>query len=207
MKKIILALVILLCISCGPKMFQAKWASEIAPETFVARFETSKGNFDIEVQRIWSPKAADRFYQLVKYEYFNRGIFYRVIPDFVAQFGSSDTISKNRWNSIKLPDEKVVLGNTKGTLSFARSGKETRATDLYINLKDNSRLDTINYNDVVGFPAFGRIIKGMEVVNDIYSGYEGESASKLELLYSERRKYFEEFPKLDTIQKVYFTNE
>ncbi len=188
-------------------MFQAKWASEIAPETFVARFETSKGNFDIEVQRIWSPKAADRFYQLVKYEYFNRGIFYRVIPDFVAQFGSSDTISKNRWNSIKLPDEKVVLGNTKGTLSFARSGKETRATDLYINLKDNSRLDTINYNDVVGFPAFGRIIKGMEVVNDIYSGYEGKSASKLELLYSERRKYFEEFPELDTIQKVYFINE
>jgi len=89
-------------------------------------------------------------------------------------------------------------------LSFARSTKETRGTDLYINLGDNSRLDTLDYNKVKGFPAFGKVINGMDVVSKIYSEYEAESASKVDLLYSDRKKYFEEFPKLDVIHKVYF---
>lgn len=207
MKKLSLAILLTLMIGCGPAVFKSKWAKEIAPETYVTRFETTKGTFDIEVKREWSPKAADRFYQLVKYKYFDAGIFYRVIPDFVAQFGNGDSINYNNWYRFKVPDEKVILGNSKGTLSFARSTKETRGTDLYINLGDNSRLDTLKYNEVVGFPAFGKVINGMKVVSQIYAGYEAESAAKLNLLYTDRKKYFEEFPKLDVIQKVYFVKE
>lgn len=194
----IIALLTIMLISCGP----TNWSKEIAPEFFVTRFETSKGIFEIEVQRKWSPKAADRFFQLVNHDHFEKGVFYRVIPNFVAQFGSSDTISSKSWNRIKVPDEKVILSNEKGTLSFARSGKETRATELYINLSDNHRLDTLDYNGVVGFPAFGKVTKGMEIVMAIFSGYEGESAAKLDLLYTDRLKYFEEFPELDTIRRV-----
>ena len=207
MKKLHIAVLSILLMSCSPALFKSKWTEEIAPENYIARFETTKGNFDIEVKREWSPKAADRLYQLIKYKHFTDGVFYRVIPEFVAQFGSGDTLSKKAWNRFNVPDEKVILGNSKGTLSFARSAKETRTTDLYINLKDNFRLDTLNYNEVVGFPAFGKVISGMDVVAQIYSGYGSESASKQKLLYTDRKKYFEEFPKLDIIQKVYFIRD
>lgn len=196
--KTIIGLFTVLLIGCG----FPKWAKEIAPEIFITRFETSEGIFEIEVQRKWSPKAADRFFQLVNHKHFENGVFYRVIPNFVAQFGSSDTLSSKSWNRIKVPDEKVILGNTKGTLSFARSGIETRSTELYINLIDNLRLDTLNYKGVVGFPAFGKVTKGMEVVTALFSGYEGKSAAKLDLLYNDRTTYFEAFPELDTIQRV-----
>jgi homoserine O-acetyltransferase len=204
MKKIASSLFILLFISCSPTIFKSKWTTEIASETYIARFETTKGDFDIEVKREWSPKAADRFFQLVKYKYFDNSVFYRVIPEFVAQFGNGNHAATKRWNSHKIRDEKVILGNQKGTLSFARGGIETRTTDLFINLKDNTRLDTLNYNDVVGFPAFGKVIQGLNVVSDIYSGYENNSAAKLDMLNSNRKKYFEEFPKLDIIQRAYF---
>ena len=192
---------------CSPTIFKSKWTKEVAPATYLVRFETTKGDFDIKVKREWSPKAADRFHQLVSYNYFDASIFYRVLPKFVAQFGSSDLRKQRAWKSYKILDENVLLENTKGTLSFARSTKETRGTDLYINLENNSRLDTLNYNDVVGFPAFGKVIKGMDVVLQIYSGYEAASAKKLNLMYSDRVKYLEEFPKLDLIQKVYFLKE
>jgi homoserine O-acetyltransferase len=166
-----------------------------------------KGNFDIEVERKWSPKAADRFFQLVKYKYFENAVFYRVIPEFVAQFGSRDTLSLRLWNTFKVPDERVILGNELGTLSFARSEKETRTSQLYINLKNNSRLDTLDYNGVKGFPAFGRVTQGMDVVSQLYSGYEGKSAAKLDLLYSDKNKFFAEFPKLDSIRTAYFISK
>lgn len=201
--KTVRLLSIALLISC----ISPKWTKEVAPEIFVTRFETSEGIFEIEVQRKWSPKAANRFFQLVKHNHFESAVFYRVIANFVAQFGSSDTISSKGWGRIKVPDEKVILGNEKGTLSFARGGKETRATELYINLADNPRLDTLNYKGVVGFPAFGKVTMGMEVVTAIFSGYEGKSAAKLDLLYNDRVKYFEAFPELDTIRRVFIIQQ
>lgn len=207
MRKSTIVFLLTLTMGCNPALFKSKWTKEIAPKTYITRFETTKGFFDIEVKREWSPKAADRFYQLVKYKYFDNAVFYRVVPDFVAQFGSSDKTKLNAWNRFAVPDEKVILGNTKGTLSFARSTRETRTSQLYINLNDNSRLDTLDYNKVKGFPAFGKVIKGMDVVSKIYSGYDGTSSSKVDLMYSDRKKYFEEFPKLDVIQKVYFISD
>lgn len=196
--KLLIGLLTILAVACAP----LPSGNDPAPEVFVTRFETSAGVFEIEVQRQWSPKAADRFFQLVRQNHFDKGVFYRVVPDFVAQFGGGSVADLRRWERVKIPDEQVLLGNEKGTLSFARSGKETRTTELYINLTDNHRLDTLNYKGVVGFPAFGRVIKGMEVVSALFSGYAEKSAAKLDILYADRQKFFELFPELDTIRKV-----
>lgn len=203
MKKIISALIIVSFIGCSPVIFKSKWTNEIAPETYTARFETTKGSFDVKVTREFSPKAADRFYQLVKYRYFDDGMFYRVNPGFVAQFGSADSAKFNRWNSIKVPDEKVIQSNQRGTLSFGRGGKETRTTDLFINLSDNSRLDTLFYNQVKGFPTFGEVIKGMNVVDSLHSGYADTTMSTLDLMYEDKAAFLKKYPKLDLITKVY----
>jgi len=203
MKKSILALVSALILSCSPTIFKKKWTEETAPESYTTRFETNKGNFDIKVTRSLSPKAADRFYQLVKYNYFNDELFYRVNPGFVAQFGTSDSLKRQAWDNVKVPDEKTVQSNTRGTLSFARGEKDTRTTDLFINLGDNSRLDTIHYQEVTGFPSFGEVIQGMSVIDSLYSGYSDTVMSDFELMTQNRTEFLKKYPKLDKIEKAY----
>ena len=196
----ILALMVL---SCSRPAFKAKWTTENAPDVFTARFETSKGNFDVEIHKAWSPKAADRFYQLVRHHFYDNMLFYRVVPNFVVQFGNSDTTTMNHWEKYKVPDEEVIKSNLKGTMSFARDGKETRGNDLFINLKDNVRLDTLTYNGVRGFPVFGIVTKGMDVVDSIYSGYGDKPMSILDTLYTNRTHFLKTFPKLDLIKKAF----
>jgi peptidyl-prolyl cis-trans isomerase A (cyclophilin A) len=203
MKKVIVILCSIIMSSCSdsPK-FNPEWTYEQSPETFTATFETTKGNFDIEVNRKLSPRAADRLYQLVKHGYYDNAVFYRLVPGFVAQFGNSDTLAMNQWRKTKIPDEPVIEGNKKGTVSFARSGKETRDLELFINLNDNPVLDTLNYEGVKGFPALGRVSKGMPTVEKLYSGY-GESTMANENLYLNPKGFMQTYPKLDKIKKAY----
>ncbi|NND78289.1 MAG: peptidylprolyl isomerase [Maribacter sp.] len=202
----LLAFVFLFNLGCSPKTFNLKWTKETAPENYITRFETSKGNFEIAVERKLSPKAADRFYQLIKHRFFDNSLFYRVNPGFVAQFGGNDSIAYQKWNSVKVPDEMVLQGNTKGSLSFARGGKETRTTDLFINLGDNSRLDTIYYNDVTGFPSFGRVTQGMEVVEKLYAGYSDNTMGDFETMLTDRVEFLRKYPDLDVIEKAYLVD-
>ena len=185
--------------SCQQKMFRTRWTRTSAPETFTAQFETSKGSFDIYVTRSWSPKAADRFYQLVIHHYFDSLYFYRVVPGFVAQFGSMDTSVLRKWKSVIVPDEPVLQGNQTGRISFARTGKDSRAADLFINLKNNNRLDTITYNTVKGFPAFGEVTQGMETVNRLYNGYGDSVMSGRISMYTKTEQFLQTFPRLDRI--------
>jgi peptidyl-prolyl cis-trans isomerase A (cyclophilin A) len=204
MKHLILSLFVIFTLAnctSNKTTFNKKWVTKEAPEKYVARFETTKGLVDIEVERKLSPKAADRFYQLVKYHYFDDATFYRVIPNFVAQFGNNDTIINNEWKKYKIEDEPVIAGNKKGALSFARAGKETRDLDLFINLKDNHRLDTINSNGVKGFPAFGQVIKGMDIVEKFYDGYAGETMKDDEI-FNNKQFMRQKYPKLDRIIKT-----
>jgi peptidyl-prolyl cis-trans isomerase A (cyclophilin A) len=179
---------------------------EQAPEQYTAKFETTKGEFVIEVNRQWSPHAADRFYQLISSGYFNNTAFYRVVPNFVVQFGNTDTLALKKWEQLKFPDEPVVMGNKRGTLSFARGGKESRAADLFINLADNNRLDTVQYEGVKGFPAFGRIVKGMETVEQLYGGY-GDTTMDDTNLYANPALFRKSFPKLDSIRRTYLIDK
>ena len=202
MHKFTFIFLIFLILSCTDKTFEKEWTQEQAPKTFIGVFETTKGTFEITVERKWSPKAADRLYQLIKHDYYNNGIFYRVVPKFVAQFGNTDTIIMNQWRAVKIPDEIVKLTNNKGTVSFARLGKDSRDLELFINLNNNTTLDTLQFEGVVGFPAIGMVTSGMETVEKLYSGY-GEKTMTDPNLYVNRSLFYKTHPKLDLIKRAY----
>lgn len=202
MKKSIL-LVSFLALSCGKQVFNPSWLEEKAPETFQARFETSKGNFEIGFERNLSPKAVDRVYQQIKHHFYDHTLFYRVVPNFVVQFGHMDsTKTANNWDKFKVEDEMVKGSNIKGTISYARAGKNSRGNHLFINLKDNKRLDTIFYNQVKGFPTLGKVTKGMEVVEKLYGVYGNKTMKVYDSLAVNRIEFLKMFPELDSIHKV-----
>ncbi len=196
-------LILVSFVSCSRPAFRSRWTSAKAPEEFVVRFESAKGYFDVQLRREFSPKAVDRVYQLVQHHYYDNGLFYRVVPKFVVQFGNTDSVKQQGWQKVKLPDEPVVYKNKAGTISFARSGKETRSTELFINLQDNPKLDTISYNGVTGFPAFGNVIQGMEVVKSLFGEYESRVFTHYDLMYKNRSRFLDTFPKLDVISRAY----
>lgn len=189
--------------ACAPKTFQSKWTREKAPAVFHARFETSKGSFEIEVTRMQSPLAADRLYQLIHHHYFDNVLFYRVVPEFVAQFGQTDSLAIAKWEKFKIPDEPLLNSNLKGTISFARAEKETRGTQIFINLKDNIQLDTLNYAGVKGFPVFGKVISGMDVVSALYNGYGNNTLEEAFSPTYVRQSFLVKFPKVDSIKRAY----
>ncbi len=203
MKTIYIILLTAMAASCSTPAFRKGWTHGTAPPRFLARFETSKGDFEVTVEREWSPGAADRFHQLLKHHAFDHSFFYRIVPDFVAQFGDIDSTRTLKWDQFKVSDEPVIKGNIKGRLSFARSGKDSRSTQLFINLKDNSRLDTIFYNETKGFPAFGEVTKGMAVVEALYGGYGNSTMTKIDSIGTDRKKILTLFPRLDSIRKAY----
>ena len=109
-----------------------------APAVFDAKFTTSKGDFVVEVTRAWSPRGADRFYNLVKYHFFDGAAFFRVVQGFVVQFGISARPEVSRvWENAKIPDDPVTQSNTRGMLTFATAGPNTRTTQVFISLGDN----------------------------------------------------------------------
>jgi peptidyl-prolyl cis-trans isomerase A (cyclophilin A) len=174
-----------------------------APEKFVVKFETTKGDFEITAERNLSPLAVDRFYQLVKSKYFTKIPLYRCVPDFVAQFGSVDTLIYGPWEKEILLDEPVLSSNLAGTIAFARAGKNTRSCQLYINFKDNIRLDTIP-GETKGFPVFGFVSKGMDVVKSFYTGYQDEPRKKMDSTIKDVPAYLKKnYPELDYIKKAY----
>lgn len=204
MRILSLILIVIIFITCSPsKIFTDKEAALTAPNTYTVRFETSKGNFDIQVTREWSPKAADRFYRLIKHRYYDQSLFYRVVPNFVVQWGIDDSTIVKHLEKYKVPDELVMTSNTQGRVSYARGGKDTRGTDLFINLKDNPRLDTTNYNEVKGFPPFGTVTNGFEVVKALYSGYGDKTMDKYDSMFFNRKLFLANFPQLDSIKKAY----
>ena len=153
----------------NPMLLTPDSLAETAPDIFQARFETSRGDFVVEVHRDWSPNGADRFYNLVANGYYDNVRFFRVIAGFMAQFGiHGDTAVAAAWRSRRIDDDSVMQSNTRGFVSYAMGGPNTRTTQIFINYGDNSRLDGM------GFSPFGQVVEGMEVVDSLYSGY-GES--------------------------------
>jgi peptidyl-prolyl cis-trans isomerase A (cyclophilin A) len=141
-----------------------------APESFKVQFNTTKGKFTVEVTRSLAPNGADRFYNLVRSGYFTDTVFFRVIPGFMCQFGiHGDPNVSAKWRGATIPDDAVKGSNTRGTITFATAGPDTRTTQLFINFGDNIRLDSM------GFAPFGKVVEGMDVVDKIYGEY-GEGA-------------------------------
>ena len=191
--------------SCSPT-FKTKWTEEEAPPYFRARFETTKGIFDIEAKREWSPQGVDRLYQLIKRGFYTDIAIYRVVPDFVAQFGiSNDSTLNEAWQSIRIADEPVVKTNTEGTIAFARGGPRSRTTQIFVNLKSNSpRLDNLDYSGVKGFPVIAEITSGMDVVLSFYDEYGDVHGRKQDSIRKFGNEWLREnYPEIDYILKAY----
>ena len=176
--------------------------NEKAPEVYKAKFETTKGTFVIEVQRFWAPNGADRFYNLVKNGFYNDARFFRVLDGFMAQFGISGNPDLSAvWREARIPDDPVRESNTRGTVSFATAGPNTRTTQVFINFGNNSSLNG------QGFSPFGKVVSGMDVVDSFFNGY-GEGAPRGQgpnqgRIQAEGNAYLiTNFPKLDHVKKA-----
>jgi|ERR1043166_7023159 peptidyl-prolyl cis-trans isomerase A (cyclophilin A) len=173
-----------------------------APESFKVKFDTTKGNFTVEVTRSLAPNGADRFYNLVRSGYFKDIAFFRVISGFMCQFGiHGDPKVSAAWRSAQIPDDPVKATNTRGAITFATAGRNTRTTQLFINFGDNANLDKM------GFSPFGKVIEGMEVVDKINSEY-GEGAPggrgpRQDRIQEQGNAYLKkDFPNLDYIKSA-----
>ena len=170
-----------------------------APSEFTVKFTTTKGDILLNIKREYSPLAVDRFHYLVTNDYYSFNRFFRVLPGFVVQWGMKGVPQiDSAWENLGIKDEPVKLSNTKGTISFARSGPNTRSNQLFINLADNARLDDSDYNDVKGFPAFGNVVEGMSVVESINSEYKQEP-NQDSIATHGNRYLIKNYPNLDYI--------
>ena len=178
----------------GP-MTVAEEETEKAPEEFKVKFETSCGTFTLDVQRKYAPLGVDQFHKAVKEGFYDECRFFRVVPDFVVQFGiNGDPKVQKKWDN-PIKDDPVKASNVRGSVCYATAGPDTRTTQLFINLGDNSSLDDM------GFAPFGKVTEGMEVVDKITSQY-GQRPNQ-GLIESRGNEYLkEDFPKLDYIKKA-----
>jgi peptidyl-prolyl cis-trans isomerase A (cyclophilin A) len=194
----------LLAAGCGNSSKKTEEVkSEPAPSTYKAKLETSKGDIVIQIHRDWAPFGADRFYELVKAGFFNDARFFRVLKGFIVQFGINGNPDVSaHWRRMQIPDDPVKMRNTRGTVTFATAGPNTRTTQVFINLKNNTQLDS------QGFAPFGEVAEGMDVVEQLYSGYGeasqmGGAGPDQNLIEARGNQYLtEHYPRLDYIRKA-----
>ena len=173
-------------------------ATPSAPDSFLVAVQTNKGRVVLQVVRDWAPRGADHFYELVNAHYYDGAKFFRVLG-FMAQFGiGGDPEMNARWSNANIPDDPVKQSNKRGYVSYAMGGPNTRSTQLFINRRDNSRLDAM------GFAPLAVVIEGMDVVDKLYPGY-GEGAPEgtgplQDRIEHEGNKYLNRyFPLLDSV--------
>jgi cyclophilin family peptidyl-prolyl cis-trans isomerase len=192
----ILAAAMLLVFGAGLVEAQETARATKAPEKFRVKFETSCGDFTVEVQREWAPLGAERFHELVQAGFYDECRFFRVVPGFVVQWGmNGDPAVYAKWKDREIKDDKVTQSNREGMITFASRGPNTRTCQLFINLADNQRLDDL------GFAPFGKVVEGLDVVQKITSEY-GQRPQQ-PLIQEEGNAYLKkEFPKMDYIKKA-----
>ncbi len=171
-----------------------------APDTYVVLFDTTEGQLEVTVHREWAPNGADRLHGLVQSGYYDDVAFFRNVEDFMVQFGLHGAPDVNKaWYKARIEDDEVKQTNSRGRLTFATAGPNTRTTQLFINHTDNAMLDEM------GFAPVGEVTSGMAVVDALYQGY-GECQPKgrgprQDLIMSQGNAYLEaNYPELDYIK-------
>ncbi len=200
--KLIPALAILAFLTgCGSRESRETAApGKPVPGVYRVKFETSKGDFIVEVTKSWAPEGAERFYRLVEQRFYDDARFFRVVRDFIVQFGiNGDPRVQARWRALTIADDPVKESNLRGSMTFAMAGPNSRTTQVFINLRDNTRLDKM------GFAPFGRVTEGMEVVDRLFSAYGDGPPRGLgpeqSLIETQGNAYLEgKFPRLDFIK-------
>jgi cyclophilin family peptidyl-prolyl cis-trans isomerase len=178
------------------------------PAEYKVKFETTKGDVIIQVHHDWSPIGADHFYELVTKAYYDNNAFFRAMKSFIVQFGmNGDSKVTAKWNNFPIKDDPPGGHSNKvGTVTFAQtSTPNSRTTHIFINLADNDSLDSMN------FTPFAEVISGMDVVNNLYTGYgdgpPGGSGPDQEALAHGGNAYLQKsFPLLDYIKKATVTD-
>jgi peptidyl-prolyl cis-trans isomerase A (cyclophilin A) len=171
-----------------------------APDLYRVKFDTSKGAFVVEVHREWAPNGADRFYNLVRGGFYNDVRFFRVLAGFMAQFGMNGNPAVQKvWGSPtqQLRDDPVKQSNKRGYITFANAGPNSRSTQVFISLVDNTFLDP----EAMHFAPFGQVVEGMEIVDMLYTGYGRQNVPDQSRITSEGNAYLtKEYPKLDYVK-------
>jgi peptidyl-prolyl cis-trans isomerase A (cyclophilin A) len=169
-----------------------------APESFKVKFDTTKGPVVLELHRDWAPKGVDRFYNMTRNGFFTGARFFRVIPNFMAQFGiNGDPAVNDAWEKARLNDDPPNgKSNVRGILTYGTTGQpNSRGTQLFINYKDNS------YLDKQGFVPIGEVVEGMEVADMLYADYGAAPQNEQNALVAQGNKYMQtKYPKLDYIK-------
>ena len=146
----------------APDVFHVTW-------DFIGNNAASSASIVLEVTRAWSPLGVDRFYQLVLDNYYDCAAFFRVVPDFVVQFGiAAQPNETEKWNTV-IPDDPVTQSNLPGYVSFATAGPDTRTAQVFINTADNSQLDS------QGFSPFAFVVSGIDAVYSMYNPTPGNT--------------------------------
>ena len=188
--------------SCGGSKPPAETARQApVPDVYRVKFVSSKGDFTLEVTKAWAPEGAERFYRLIEQRFYDEARFFRIVRDFVVQFGiSGDPAVEARWHNMNIPDDPVKQSNLRGTITFATSGPNTRTTQVFLNLADNARLDKS------GFAPFGKVLdNGMDVVDHFFNAY-GDGPPRgigpeQNLIETRGNAYLEsKYPRLDYIK-------
>jgi peptidyl-prolyl cis-trans isomerase A (cyclophilin A) len=172
-----------------------------APAAYKVKFDTSVGEFVVQVTRDWAPNGADRFFNLVKNGFYNDARFFRAIPNFMVQFGiHADPEVSAVWRNAQIPADPVKQSNKRGFVTYAMGAKpDTRTTQVFINFRNNTNLDAM------GFAPIGEVASGMDVVDKINTMY-GEGAPRGKgpdqgRIQAEGNAYLiKSFPKLDYIK-------
>ena len=174
-----------------------------APDKFQVKFETTAGEFMMDISRDLAPHGVDRFYNLIRLGFYNECRFFRVVPGFVAQFGmNGDPEVQAIWSNANMPDDPVKESNKPGYITYAKTNApNSRSTQLFINLRDNAQLDGL------GFAPFGRVSVGMEVVSKLYAGYgdgppSGSGPNQGQIMAEGNAYLSTKFEKLDYIKKA-----
>lgn len=181
------------------KAAESEPADAESPNPYQVEFITSEGSFVVEVYPEWAPIGARRFREAVEAGIYNEARFFRVIPDFVVQFGiPGDPEVAKQWRERTIQDEPVKTSNARGTVTFAMSSApNSRTTQVFINLRDNTQLDAM------GFAPFGKVVKGMDVVESFNSEYLDQPTGKQYEIQTRGNAYLKEyFPNLDYIKEA-----
>ena len=156
------------------------------PATYSVVFETDVGGLPssdvvINITTALAPNGAAHFLDLVEDGFFDGAAFFRVVPDFVVQFGIAGTPAENAKWKAAIPDDPVIASNTEGAITYAATSEpNSRTTQVFINTANNTQLDA------QGFAPFGRVVAGMDVMKAVYNPTPGDSGGVSQAEYMTR---------------------
>jgi peptidyl-prolyl cis-trans isomerase A (cyclophilin A) len=171
--------------------------------------ETTKGLIEMEIYREWSPIGADHFLDLVKAGFYHDVAMYRCVDNFLTQFGISENpVFSHLHGQQIVDDENLGIPITRGLLSYAGGGPNTRSTQLFIAFATLDFLGKEPWET-----PFGKVVKGFDVLDALYKGYGDISPFNKDgpdqrQIYQQGNKYIHDnFPNIDFVKHCFVVDD